>query len=83
MIEFSFPVTTDNCLTSLDMRHLYEHNQVISSCRTTVSILVLCREYSGSCLNGPAVGLATYGLFIQVVHFLGKFEIWNQFSKVN
>ena len=36
--------------------------------------------YSGTCLNRPAIGLATYGLFIQVVS-LGKFEIWNQFSK--
>ena len=30
--------------------------------------------YSGTCLNRPAMGLATYGLFIQVVS-LCKFEI--------
>ena len=35
--------------------------------------------YSGTCLNRPAVGPATYSLFIQVVS-LCKFEIWNQFS---
>ena len=42
-------------------------------------IVELYIQYSGTCLNRPAMGPATYGLFIQVVS-LCKFEILNQFS---
>ena len=36
--------------------------------------MIALMNYSGTCLNRPAMGPATYGLFIQVVS-LCKFEI--------
>ena len=67
-------------LTEVDLAQGQTLWRTLQPCKGHTVSVTLCVKpykitiYSGTCLNRPAMGAATYGLFIQVVS-LCKFEI--------